>query len=153
MFIGGDDFRDLNMDVFMPYGYLCHGAFLPLGAWMGESDVGDRATHVYMDVGVRVTQDAVTEELLPREATHGHPWPSRHLHIPVHWDSLFSNLLGSNPIHHCPDKQKPVLERTGLGLLAEREGFEPSVPVRVHMISSQALSTTQAPLQKMEFIK
>ena len=31
--------------------------------------------------------------------------------------------------------------------LAEREGFEPSVPLRVHRISSAALSTTQPPLR------
>src|SRR6478736_8530747 len=33
------------------------------------------------------------------------------------------------------------------GILAEREGFEPSVRLPVHLISSQAPSTTRSPLQ------
>ncbi len=32
---------------------------------------------------------------------------------------------------------------------SEREGFEPSIPVKVYMISSHALSTTQPPLQDL----
>ena len=33
--------------------------------------------------------------------------------------------------------------------LAESVGFEPTVPVRGHLVSSEALSTTQPTLQKM----
>ena len=33
-------------------------------------------------------------------------------------------------------------------LLAERVGFEPTVPLTGHLISSQAPSTTRTPLQK-----
>ena len=33
-------------------------------------------------------------------------------------------------------------------MVAEREGFEPSVEQAPHLISSQALSATQAPLQR-----
>ncbi len=34
------------------------------------------------------------------------------------------------------------------GIVAEREGFEPSVPLRVRRISSAVLSTTQPPLRR-----
>ena len=34
-----------------------------------------------------------------------------------------------------------------MGNVAEREGFEPSEPLRVHLISSQARSAAPAPLQ------
>ena len=36
-------------------------------------------------------------------------------------------------------------------LMAERVGFEPTVPVRGHLISSQAPSTTRTPLQMLFF--
>ncbi|KKR56486.1 MAG: hypothetical protein UU08_C0026G0010, partial [Candidatus Uhrbacteria bacterium GW2011_GWE2_40_58] len=35
---------------------------------------------------------------------------------------------------------------------AEREGFEPSIPLRVHLISSQARSTAPAPLPICEIV-
>src|SRR5437870_6306389 len=36
------------------------------------------------------------------------------------------------------------------GILAEREGFEPSVPLRVHMISNHAPSATRSSLPERE---
>ena len=36
-------------------------------------------------------------------------------------------------------------------LMAERVGFEPTVPVKGHLISSQAPSTTRTPLQMLFF--
>ncbi len=32
--------------------------------------------------------------------------------------------------------------------MAERTGFEPAVPVKGHLVSSETLSTTQPPLQQ-----
>ena len=37
--------------------------------------------------------------------------------------------------------------------MAERVGFEPTVPVKVHTLSKRALSTTQPPLQKLPTVK
>ena len=38
----------------------------------------------------------------------------------------------------------------GSAALAEREGFEPPIPLRVCRISSAVLSTTQPPLQRFD---
>ncbi len=43
---------------------------------------------------------------------------------------------------------RPVIEEPQYYMQAEREGFEPSVPFRVHSISSAAQSTALPPLQK-----
>ena len=45
-------------------------------------------------------------------------------------------------------KQRAPTDRNAL--LAEREGFEPSIPLRVYMISSHARSTTLPPLREAE---
>ena len=92
-------------------------------------------------------------------AIHGGHSATRHLHItyrdvgnakglsgtilaPVHWDS--------HPLHariqHSINGKIIMGLNAPLLFLAEREGFEPSERVSVHLISSQAHSASLAPL-------
>ncbi|MEW8415665.1 MAG: hypothetical protein AB2690_00210, partial [Candidatus Thiodiazotropha endolucinida] len=45
-----------------------------------------------------------------------------------------------SPGYKGPETKKPVSENRFFRKLAEREGFEPSDPIRDHLISSQARS-------------
>jgi hypothetical protein len=46
------------------------------------------------------------------------------------------------------EKSTGFMEILDVKSVAERVGFEPTEPVRVHLISSQALSTTQPSLRR-----
>src|SRR6516225_8083865 len=56
---------------------------------------------------------------------------------------MLGQLLAHDLLH---DEKRRIFQSNSL-LLAEREGFEPPIPLRVCRISSAVLSTTQPPLR------
>ena len=53
------------------------------------------------------------------------------------------------PYHHPISFKKQNPAKAGKLFLAEREGFEPSIPLRVYYLSRVARSTTPAPIRKI----
>ncbi len=72
------------------------------------------------------------------------PSPSRELSSATVETSRFPNPPRSNPTH--PNHMKIRWVKSHRIFMAEREGFEPSVTLRLHQISSLAHSTTLTPL-------
>src|SRR6516165_7633523 len=59
---------------------------------------------------------------------------------------MLGQLLAHDLLH---DEKRRIFQSNSL-LLAEREGFEPPIPLRVCRISSAVLSTTQPPLRRAD---
>ena len=57
----------------------------------------------------------------------------------------------TNGLHRCSGRELPIAMQSGASSgkrMAEREGFEPSVPLRTQRFSRPSYSTTLAPLRR-----